>query len=279
MAARGRASPAAGAGAGRNGGNKRRIPLGLLPYSSSESEDDEVAPSAIGARLRHCVEGNAKENRGAAAGAAAAPPKPRGTPKKRRKTAVVTAGGCGTSPTKAASSPACVSARARQSPARPGFIDITMPGLSLAHSGRGSGAQAKHTPKAAAAVRPSAGPPVGAVRTSGGRQPSASAASANREEVSRALSAEEQGTMSGAPSSSPASAAAAAARSARNGPQTPAGAPPGSRTVRACRSCISLPRTLNQATPNSTMMLTFFRPGVPCLADGNDRLPRARPRS
>ena len=243
----------------RSGSGKRRIPLGLLPYSSSESEGEEEpepAASAIGARLRHRAAECAGENRGAAAAAAAE------TPEKRRKRESE-AGAA-----KSSASPARVSGRARQSPMREGFVDITQPGLSFAHSKGVGSAQVKIVPEAV-------GPPGGAARSSGGRQPhpnpSASAATANGQEVSRALSelceAAERGTPRGASFSSSAPAAAA-----RAGPQTPAGAP-ASRTVRPGHACIAQPSDSNanvaiadlfrSASANTQMAMTDSRVPAP----------------
>ena len=124
--------------ASRNSGNKRRIPLGLLPYSSSsegESEEEnggEPDATQLGGMMRRqraatntCAPGTS-ENVVLA------------THDKRRKTDTL-AGQCKSSPLRASS-------RARQSPVREGMVDITQKGLSFAHSGGGQTKQAVTEP-------------------------------------------------------------------------------------------------------------------------------------
>ncbi len=186
-------------------GSKRRIPLGLLPYSSSESEDEDGAsevPPDDAAQL-----GGVMMRQRAAANACAPGASENGLASeashdKRRKVAAL-AGQCKSSPLRA-------SARTRQSPVREGMVDITQKGLSFAHSGSAQGRQA--TVERSAVIT---------ADTSQHQQgtPAASAASANGEAVSLALrldSTDSSDTGAGTPGAARPGAA----------PQTPLGAPP-----------------------------------------------------
>lgn len=226
----------------RSSASKRRIPLGLLPYSSSESEEEEdgsEAPDVAqlgGLMMRQRAAANscasaANQNENEMASEP--------TLDKRRKVAG--------SPRKCNSSPLRASPRARQSPAREGMV-VTQKGSSCAISGCAQG-------KLPAAARPmsiadSTGEeePCARAASAAGLKgeevsidnsvseqkqcaPATSAASANGEELSRALRLDStvgSDTVGVTPATDGSDTAPGTPGSARSGPgpQTPVGAPP-----------------------------------------------------
>jgi hypothetical protein len=195
-----------GQAAARSTGSKRRIPLGLLPYSSSESEEEDDASEAPQDDAPQL--GGLMMRQRAAANTCASGASENGLPSqaahdKRRKVATLV-GQCKSSPLRA-------SVRMRQSPVREGMVDITQKGLSFAHSGSAQGTKQATAERSGTFAASTSQPKHGT--------PAASAASANGEEVSRALrldSTASSDTGAGTPGT---------ARSGP-GPQTPLGAPP-----------------------------------------------------
>ena len=130
-----RSSPARGSPARR--ASKRRIPLGLLPYSSSDDEDEEAgsdgaAAAQIGSRIP---------------GASAPSPD---ADKRRRRDGARTVSVEMPPP----ASPSRASTRPRSSPKREGYVDPTQPGLSFAQP-KGGMSRSKSTEGAnGAAERP-----------------------------------------------------------------------------------------------------------------------------
>ena len=208
----------------RSSASKRRIPLGLLPYSSSESEEEEGGSEApddvaqLGGLMMAQLGGLMRQRAAANSCASAANQNENETGSeptldKRRKVAG--------SPRKCNSSPVRASPRARRSPAREGMVD-TQKGLSFARSGCDQG-KLPTAPRSMFIAD--------SVSEQKRCAPAASAASANGEELSRALRLDStvgSDTAAVAPATDGSDTAPGTPGSARSGsgPQTPLGAPP-----------------------------------------------------